>query len=565
MFNKKIYLFCKLIYHIIILYKMNFLPETESNFYKTCIIVSDDTKIIALSDIHADIHSLIISLRDCAQVIRKKPHVPFDQNTIDPELETFLNVILTPETTQYEYPDDLNYEWVSTNTIVVIVGDIIDGGNRYRYDKSGILNSIDKRIPQKTLNEALVEEHYYPQIEIKILRFINALNTQAMIHINSRIYKLLGNHEIMNMLPNNFAKNYYFYSDKIINNYYNGVSRDDIFKYGNYGYNLIFQDGCGALLMINNYIFVHGQLTSLVGSVVTNYNYFNDINNNINSNDKTLFDKTLLELNKNSRHSSNNDNSQLWKRQYADEKIVSERSEEILKNSKGTTITDFKRAEINSKFCSTDLITDFKNFLNGSISTYRPDELKIVIGHCPQNYISGFNGRATSLSFIENQTPVNVTLTGPAINDKFNISQNLMFGITMECPCNDHEDDYQYKIYKLDIASSRSFDDKKVTDYIAKMDDKSIWPNIGTTNIDSEKLVLFTRTPQVLEIINNNAKIIKSQMKNTRIHQRRTTYENIIDSKPTSNLKLTNTANYLNKYLKYKNKYFKLKSQLNKK
>lgn len=40
--------------------------------YETKIKLSKDTPIIALSDIHSDIDSLIICLRDCAQVIKKK-------------------------------------------------------------------------------------------------------------------------------------------------------------------------------------------------------------------------------------------------------------------------------------------------------------------------------------------------------------------------------------------------------------------------------------------------------------------------------------------------------------
>ena len=40
--------------------------------FKTEMIVEENRRIIALSDIHADIQALIICLRDCAKVIRKK-------------------------------------------------------------------------------------------------------------------------------------------------------------------------------------------------------------------------------------------------------------------------------------------------------------------------------------------------------------------------------------------------------------------------------------------------------------------------------------------------------------
>ena len=36
------------------------------------LIVSDNTRILSLSDIHGDIHSLIIAFRDCGEVISKE-------------------------------------------------------------------------------------------------------------------------------------------------------------------------------------------------------------------------------------------------------------------------------------------------------------------------------------------------------------------------------------------------------------------------------------------------------------------------------------------------------------
>ena len=48
-------------------------------------------RIIALSDIHGDIHALIIALRDCAQVIKKKiGHTIPDKSKIDMETEELL-------------------------------------------------------------------------------------------------------------------------------------------------------------------------------------------------------------------------------------------------------------------------------------------------------------------------------------------------------------------------------------------------------------------------------------------------------------------------------------------
>lgn len=47
-----------------------FLTQSSMPFFQTEII--HNGPIFTLSDIHGDIHSFIISLRDCAKVIKKK-------------------------------------------------------------------------------------------------------------------------------------------------------------------------------------------------------------------------------------------------------------------------------------------------------------------------------------------------------------------------------------------------------------------------------------------------------------------------------------------------------------
>lgn len=45
-------------------------------------------KIFTLSDIHGELHSLIIALRDCAKIITKD----IDLTKIDPDLDRYLNI-----------------------------------------------------------------------------------------------------------------------------------------------------------------------------------------------------------------------------------------------------------------------------------------------------------------------------------------------------------------------------------------------------------------------------------------------------------------------------------------
>ena len=80
-------------------------------------------RIVTFSDIHADIDSLIINLRDCGNVIKNKQE--FNMNIRDEQLETLLNIDLNMN--ESEYRVNLNYEWCGGNTYVVIIGDILDG------------------------------------------------------------------------------------------------------------------------------------------------------------------------------------------------------------------------------------------------------------------------------------------------------------------------------------------------------------------------------------------------------------------------------------------------------
>ena len=96
-------------------------------------------RIIALSDIHGDMHALIVAFRDCAQIIRKKPdHINPNPEQLDLETEGLLELNLNIHEAIYQ--NDLNYEWCGGNTNVVICGDILDG---YRVNKTNHRSSKD--------------------------------------------------------------------------------------------------------------------------------------------------------------------------------------------------------------------------------------------------------------------------------------------------------------------------------------------------------------------------------------------------------------------------------------
>ena len=115
----------------------------------------------------------------------------------------------------------------------------------------------------------------------------------------------------------------------------------------------------------------------------------------------------------------------------------------------------------------------------------------------------------------------------------------------MSCPNSTRN---EHKLFRVDIGSSRGFDNENHYNNIFT----------STNKLDAEKRFIYSRTPQVLKIKNNVEQIIKSTIKNTRIHQPRYHYESEIINNPHDELKL-DSGNYLKKYLKYKKKYLELK------
>ena len=211
---------------------------TESIKWHSNIVNDRINRIIALSDIHGDMHALIIAFRDCAQIIRKKPTVRINLDILDEDAERLLEMDLNKN--EDDYKDDLNYEWCGGNTHVVICGDMIDP---YRNSKTN-LRTTDNKESLCFGEEKCIASEYY-QIELKILRFINALNKQAMA-VGGRIFKILGNHEINNMVtykteedPISYQDNYIAPVTRRTVDYYRGLSRNDIFHINNYGANIL--------------------------------------------------------------------------------------------------------------------------------------------------------------------------------------------------------------------------------------------------------------------------------------------------------------------------------------
>jgi hypothetical protein len=108
------------------------------------------------------------------------------------------------------------------------------------------------------------------------------------------------------------------------------------------------------------------------------------------------------------------------------------------------------------------------------------------------------------------------------------------------------------RVYRVDIGSSRGFD------YYNKLLQSPSPINFPRT-VEDENKFLYSKTPQILEInTDGSINIIKSKMRNTRIHLPRPEYEQYITDIDELNIAKDHKY-YKYKYLKYKNKYLQLK------
>jgi hypothetical protein len=569
-------------------------PQFEKPFETN--IINENIKVVSLSDIHGDIHSFIISLRDCAQVIRKKTEFNFATNEADNDMEQLLQRDIDTDELKATYTDDLNYEWCGGNTHVVICGDIIDPyrtspylpicrkietkkkkkkkkkkerkeegdeegegaeeegdeeGDEYEDEdyKKDEDDPDDPYDPYEAIeeNQKLIPCEYYPQIELKILWFINAINKQIIEqNKEGKIIKLVGNHDLSAIIDDkSYTYIYAFPTDLKKKNYYSNIKRKEIFKVGNPGFNFLVEGGIGILVKINSTIFVHGDL-------VETYNTYNDLNQFMNDESKRELDK--------------------WKNMFSRE-LDYNRSEYDLSHEKSSLLSRnrgnndnkaYKRIdnpEEQLKYCNElkESFLKFRDYSNSVLTELTDDvnNLKLVIGHCIQ---SRLNRDYYNREYVQNRTYklISDEKETTAIVETYGVKtyvgkpnkkdRSTIVGITMECKIEDEHKNTKlqkydlYQLYRIDIGSSRGQDSK---------------PYKYITNTDEENLYLYSKTPQVLEInTDGTVKIKKSTIGNTRRYLRRPNYEALI--KDIDELKLTH-QNYNKKYLKYKNKYLQLK------
>ncbi len=203
------------------------------NLYKnnqviTC-INNINNRIIAIGDIHGDI-DLMINTLIISGVIKKT--------------DKCFNTIKLNNKEVKEY-----YEWIGGTTIVVQVGD-----------------QIDRCRPTDT-NDCKQESTTFQDeaSDIEILLFFTNLNELAK-NYGGAVYSLLGNHELMNSFGDIRYVSYKNLEQVQIKEQSLENGRIQIFKRGDILSNFL---ACTrtSILIINNYLFVHG---GILGSIISN-------------------------------------------------------------------------------------------------------------------------------------------------------------------------------------------------------------------------------------------------------------------------------------------------------
>jgi len=483
---------------------------------KTIRTIDKTRKVYATSDIHGDLQVLVILLRDCARVIRKKgKDIGHYFDTIDPDIDadkpdSFINTRLDKnnftadfdEKDTDDYKWDLNYEWCGGDSIVVIVGDLIDMF-RYSFNK-------DKLYYKDYINEDRKMQHEGIQLECKIIMFINAINKQA-IKKNGEIIKMIGNHELFNFKIN----------DNIINTnvedfitpfqkcqkYYDNFDRADFFKIGNPGFKLFQKGGIYSLLIINDTIFVHGQLSALD---ILQHHFLNILlnNNNIDimqNNSDHLQDRYLGYI-----FSATYD--AIKKELYDDDEIpiiikniksnfddIADKFKHMFDHNNSKEFKEYIKAlfnNFNKTFNDTIMIKSIKTYNN---IYHKPKRL--IIGHCPQTINTAAKIYKHRMKQNMNAKYNNIDIfSGKIYNDISSDSDSHYSGITFE-------KGEEYEICRVDTGSS-------ITNI--RFD---IINDIEQYSIESElKKLLEQFIPQILLIHNDKSYVIKSKIRNALIN-----------------------------------------------
>jgi hypothetical protein len=503
----------------------------KSNYFNANI--SGVEKIFFISDVHGDMYGFIINLRDNAKVIRKKPGFEFNQDILDADLERQMNInlnelckkdtmeldnILNPSIHEYshknqdnslsQYNDDMNYEWIGGNAHIVIVGDIIDNFRGVSNDEGKILG-----------------EHIHE--EVKLIRFINAIDDLAKVH-GGRVIKLFGNHDFASIFSaTSYIQNISPYALKQENHIHNIIRRD--YFTSDEGMNLLRYNSMGIILKINNYLCVHGAFTGfhdlMFNGRVGNLQSINDVVLNL------LYNKRESEYINTFKYREFLLGSKglLFNRDYGDHHSISQK---------------YKNGTI-SKYCSTKIIPGIQSVCDDDIVC--KDTIKLVIGHCVQgnNITNSDNSNIYVNQGYKHNSYDEITQTQTLVPElrPQQSKENYHYGMSFSCTSENPESP-DPRLLRVDVGISRGFDDLG-------------W-YLQRDRTEKELYDYFkSKLPQIIEVdckvTPNNIQLKRTTIKNMFIHQPRTIFNDPIYT-PIKEKILTyaNTRNELAGGVKYK-------------
>lgn len=422
-----------------------------------------------LSDIHGDIWALILALYKCTGTVignidNCAKHL--EKNCNDPSYDPMLG---------------LRWNHAMNNTMIVLIGDIIDNARLY----GGVKTSRNTEI-----------EHE----EIKILLFLRAIDNNASGH-GSGVITLIGNHEDMNInmcqVLNIGSKKMYTHLGYITDyslaaSPYKGRKRDKVFdrktykENDNHGIDLYRNKSMGnkiaVIAKVNDFIFVHGGINTKTSEAILD-------NIEDNSDLRSIVDKINDEYNK-YVFGEGDDGKKMYNKVIGtniwNTGLLWDRSNDSRKGDICATL----HGNLN-RLCS----------VNDAARAECEKNLVLVVGHCPQNTITTEERTGTTYSDIDNINlgdghahlisgePYTGKAVIPRIEGK-SVGTMVIFGQSMDCPL---DEPGRYRLYRVDVAMSRCFDTvKHINDGIS--DDELF---------DLLMREYATRAPQVLRIKKN--------------------------------------------------------------
>lgn len=258
-------------------------------------------RIIGIGDIHGDLDLTIkflevgklikeidiknFEIDKCIKIPMNMTKLQFQQNYND-----LSKIILTNYNGSFK--EFKYFKWIGSNTVVVQVGDQIDRCRPF--------NNSDCMDDGVTVDDE--------NSDLLIMEIFDCLNKIA-IQFNGAVYSLIGNHEVMN-----FDGDFRYVSQRGIVDY----NDNNLIQNRNEEFNKLrekFACTRNAIIVIGNYIFVHGGLAHML---VSKYE-LEDINHIIRlyiyDNLESIKDKKLKDIYKQIIYSSNL--SPLWYRKLA--------------------------------------------------------------------------------------------------------------------------------------------------------------------------------------------------------------------------------------------------------